>query len=51
MEYTQETILNAFCSGILVGPLVWMLLIASIKTIYKIFERIDEATDKKNIND
>ena len=47
MEYTQETILNAFCSGIIVGPLVWMLLIASIKTIFKIFERIDEATEKK----
>lgn len=50
MEYTQETILNAFCTGILVGPFVWMLLIASIKTIFKIFERIDEATEK-NIND
>ena len=50
MEYTQENILNAFCSGILVGPFVWMLLIASIKTIYKIFERIDKASEK-NIND
>ena len=50
MEHTQEMILNAFCTGILVGPLVWMLLIASIKTIFKIFERIDEATEK-NIND
>ena len=47
MEYTQETILNAFCSGILVGPFIWMLLIASIKTIFKIIERIDEATEKK----
>ena len=47
MEYTQEMILNAFCAGVLVGPLVWMLLIASIKTIYKIFERIDKATEKK----
>ena len=47
MEYTQENILNAFCTGIIVGPFVWMLLIASIKTIYKIFERIDEALDKK----
>lgn len=51
MEYTQETILNAFCSGVLLGPLLWMLLIASIKTIFKIIERIDEASDKKNIND
>ena len=51
MEYTQETILNAFCSGILVGPLVWMLLIASIKTIFNVIERIDDALDKKNIND
>ena len=50
MEYTQEMIFNAFCSGILVGPFVLMLLIASIKTIYKIFERIDKATEK-NIND
>ena len=50
MEYTQEMIFNAFCSGILAGPLVWMLLIAFIKTIYKIFERTDEATEK-NIND
>lgn len=50
MEYTQEMIFNAFCTGILVGPLVWMLLIASIKTIFKIFEHIDEATEK-NIND
>lgn len=50
MEHTQEMILNAFCAGILVGPLVWMLLIAFIKTIFNIIERIDEATEK-NIND
>ena len=50
MEYTQETILNAFCAGVLVGPLLWMLIIAFIKTIFKIIERIDEATEK-NIND
>ena len=50
MEHTQEIILNAFCAGVLVGPLVWMLLIASIKTIFKIIERIDEASEK-NIND
>lgn len=50
MENTQEMIFNAFCTGILVGPLVWMLLIASIKTIFNIIERIDEATEK-NIND
>ena len=50
MEYTQEMIFNAFCTGILVGPFVWMLLIAFIKTIFKIIERIDEATEK-NIND
>ena len=47
MEYTQEMILNAFCTGILVGPFVWMLLIASIKTIFNIIEHIDEALDKK----
>ena len=51
MEYTQEMIFNAFCSGILVGPFVWMLLIASIKTIFNIIERIDNVLDKKNIND
>ena len=51
MEQTQEMILNAFCAGVLVGPLVWMLLIASIKTIFRIMERIDDALDKKNIND
>ena len=51
MEHTQEMILNAFCAGVLVGPLLWMLLIASIKTIFKIIERIDDALDKKNIND
>ena len=50
MEHTQEMILNAFCAGVLVGPLVWMLLIACIKTIFNIIERIDEATEK-NIND
>lgn len=50
MENTQEMILNAFCAGVLVGPLVWMLLIAFIKTIFNIIERIDEATEK-NIND
>ena len=50
MEHTQEMILNAFCAGILVGPLVWMLLIAFVKTIFNIIERIDEATEK-NIND
>ena len=47
MEYTQETILNAFCTGIIVGPLVWTLLIASIKMMFKIIEHIDEALDKK----
>lgn len=51
MDGTQEMILNAFCAGVLVGPLVWMLLIASIKTVFKIIEHIDEALDKKNIND
>ena len=50
MEHTQEMILNAFCAGVLVGPLVWMLLIASVKTIFNIIERIDEASEK-NIND
>lgn len=50
MEHTQEMIFNAFCTGILVGPLVWMLLIAFIKTIFNIIERIDEATEK-NIKD
>ena len=47
MEYTQENILNAFCTGILVGPFVWTLLIASIKMMFKIIEHIDEALDKK----
>ena len=51
MEYTQEMIFNAFCTGILVGPLVWILLCLSIKTIFKIIDRIDDALDKKNIND
>ena len=50
MEHTQEMILNAFCAGILVGPLVWMLLIAFVKTIFNIIERLDEASEK-NIND
>ena len=50
MEHTQEMILNAFCAGVLVGPLVWMLLIAFIKTVFKIIEHIDEASEK-NIND
>ena len=51
MEHTQEMILNAFCAGVLVGPLVWMLLIAFVKTIFNVIERIDDALDKKNIND
>ena len=50
MEHTQEMILNAFCAGVLVGPLVWMLLIAFVKTIFNIIERLDEASEK-NIND
>lgn len=50
MEHTQEMILNAFCAGVLVGPLVWMLLIAFVKTIFSIIERLDEASEK-NIND
>ena len=50
MEHTQEMILNAFCAGILVGPLVWMLLIAFVKTIFNVIERIDKASEK-NIND
>ena len=51
MEHTQEMIFNAFWAGVLVGPLVWMLLLAFIKTIFSTIERIDEALDKKNIND
>ena len=51
MEYTQEMIFNAFCTGILVGPLVWILLCLSVKTIFNVIERIDDALDKKNIND
>ena len=47
MEYTQEMIFNAFCTGILVGPLVWIAIIASIKMMFKIIEHIDEALDKK----
>ena len=50
MEHTQEMILNAFFAGILVGPLVWMLLIAFVKTIFNIIEHLDEASEK-NIND
>ena len=50
MEYTQENILNAFCAGVLVGPLAWILICTIIKTIFKIIERIDEASEK-NIND
>ena len=50
MEHTQEMILNAFCAGILVGPLVWIIFITFIKTIFNIIERIDEAKEK-NIND
>ena len=50
MEQTQEMIFNAFCSGVLVGPLVWILLCTIIKTIFKIIEHIDEATEK-NINE
>lgn len=47
MENTQEMILNAFCAGVLVGPLVWILLCIIIKNIFKIIERIDEASEKK----
>lgn len=50
METTQEMILNAFCAGILVGPLIWILLCTIVKNIFKIIERIDEASEK-NIND
>lgn len=50
MEQTQEMIFNAFCAGILVGPLVWMLICTIIKNIFSIIEHIDEATEK-NIND
>ena len=49
MEQTQEMIFNAFCAGILVGPLIWILLCTIIKNIFKIIERIDEASEK-NIN-
>ena len=51
MEYTQEMLCNAFWTGVLVGPFIWILLIASIKTIFNIIERIDKVLDKKNIND
>lgn len=50
MEQTQEMIFNAFCAGILVGPLIWMLICTIIKNIFNVIERIDEATEK-NIND
>ena len=51
MEHAQEMLCNAFWTGVLVGPFVWMLIIASIKTIFNIIERIDNVLDKKNIND
>lgn len=50
MEQTQEMIFNAFCAGVLVGPLVWILLCTIIKNIFKIIEHIDEASEK-NINE
>ena len=50
MEHTQEMILDAFCAGVLVGPLVWILLCTIIKNVFKIIEHIDEASEK-NIND
>ena len=50
MEHTQEMILDAFCAGVLVGPLVWIIFITFVKTIFNIIERIDEASEK-NIND
>lgn len=50
MEQTQEMIFNAFCAGILVGPLVWMLICTIIKNIFNVIERIYEASEK-NIND
>ena len=50
MEQTQEMLCNAFLAGVLVGPLIWILLCTIIKNIFKIIERIDEATEK-NIND
>ena len=51
MEYTQEMLCNAFWTGVLVGPFILALLIASIKTMFNIIERIDNVLDKKNIND
>ena len=50
MEHTQEMILNAFCAGVLVGPLIWIIFITFVKTIFNIIERLDEAKEK-NIND
>lgn len=50
MENTQE-ILNTFCAGVLLGPLVWIALIAFIKMILNTIKCIYEALDKKNIND
>ena len=43
MEHTQEMIFNAFWTGVLVGPLLEMVRIGFVKTIFKISERIDEA--------
>ena len=50
MEQANDMILDAFLAGVLVCPLVWILLCTIIKNIFKIIERIDEATEK-NIND
>ena len=50
MEHTQEMIFNAFCTGVLVGPLVWILICTIIKNVFNVIERIAEATEK-NIND
>ena len=51
MEYTQEMLCDAFWTGVLVGPFIWILIIASIKTMFNIIERIDNVLDKKNINE
>lgn len=53
MEQTTNLILNAFCMGVLFGPIVWASIWATFNAVFKLFDWLDEKfsnTDTKELH-
>lgn len=42
MEQTTNLILNAFCMGVIFGPIVWASIWATFNAVFKLFDWLDE---------